>query len=81
VFHSFRHSWRPLTKGDEALSIKMVDFYTNFSKSGNPNGKDNGVWTPYTTATPEVMVFNVDGDKASCIMTDSPEFKGPSLRK
>jgi para-nitrobenzyl esterase len=81
VFNSFRHSWRPFTKGDEALSLQMVDYYTNFSKFGNPNGKAGGPWTPYTTATPKFMVFNVDGDKAACTMTDSPEFKGPSPRK
>ncbi len=40
VFHSFRHSWRPFTAGDEALSLKIVDFWTNFAKNGNPNGKD-----------------------------------------
>ena len=81
VFHSFRHSWRPFTAGDEALSNQMVEFYTNFSKFGNPNGKDGDIWTPYTTETPKFMVFNVDGDKADCTMTDSPEFKGPSPRK
>ena len=59
----------------------MVDFYTNFCKSGNPNGKGTDLWTPYTTATPKFMVFNVDGDKAACTMTDSPEFKGPTARK
>jgi para-nitrobenzyl esterase len=81
VFHSLRHSWRPFTKGDEALSLQMIDFYTNFAKFGNPNGKDNGLWAPYTTATPKFVVFDVDGDKAACTMTDSPEFKGPSPRK
>jgi len=81
VFHSFRHSWRPFTKGDEALSLQMLSYYTNFAKFGNPNGKDAGLWTPYTAATPKFMVFNVDGDKANCTMSDTPEFKGPSARK
>ena len=81
VFHSFRHSWRPFTKGDEALSLQMVEYYTNFAKFGNPNGKDSGIWTPYTSATPKFIVFNIDGDKANCTMSDTPEFKGPSQRK
>jgi para-nitrobenzyl esterase len=81
VFHSFRHSWRPFTAGDEALSKEMVDYYTNFAKYGNPNGKGDGLWTPYTAETPKFMEFNVDGDKAACAMTDTPEFKGPSPRK
>jgi para-nitrobenzyl esterase len=81
VFHSFRHSWRPFTAGDEALSNKMVDFYTNFSKYGNPNGKEDGLWTPYTAETPKFIIFDVNGDEAACTMSDTPEFKGPSPRK
>jgi para-nitrobenzyl esterase len=81
VFHAFRHSWRPFTKGDEALSLQMLGYYTNFAKFGNPNGKDPGLWTPYSAATPKFMVFNADGDKANCTMSDTPEFKGPSPRK
>jgi len=81
VFHSFRHSWRPFTAGDEELSLQMVDYYTNFAKFGNPNEKDPGPWTPYTAESPKFMVFDVVGDKATCTMTDNPEFKGPSPRK
>jgi len=81
VFHSFSHSWRPFTAGDEALSFKIVDYWTNFAKFGNPNGKDGGTWTPYSAELPEFMAFNVDGDKAVCTMTDTPEFKGTSPLK
>lgn len=81
IFHSFKHSWRPFTAGDEALSLKMVDFWTNFAKYGNPNGSAEGEWTPYTPDSPKFMVFDVDGEKATFTMTDKPEFKGPaSLR-
>ena len=81
VFHSLSHSWRPFTEGDKDLSNRIVDFYTNFAKYGDPNGKEPGVWVPYSAANPGFMVFNVDGDKASCTMTDTPEYKGPaSLR-
>lgn len=81
VFHSFRHSWRPFTAGDEALSYKMVDYYTNFSKYGNPNGNEDGLWTPYTAEIPKFMVFDVNGNEAACTMSDTPEFKGQSPRK
>jgi para-nitrobenzyl esterase len=81
VFHSFRHSWRPFTAGDEALSNKMVTYYTNFARYGNPNGKEGGIWTPYTTETPKFMVFDVNENEAACTMTDNPEFKGVSPRK
>jgi para-nitrobenzyl esterase len=81
VFHSFAHSWRPFTAGDKELSAKMVSYWTNFAKFGNPNGKESGPWTPYTAKTPEFMIFNVAEDKAVCTMSATPEFKGPSPRK
>jgi para-nitrobenzyl esterase len=81
VFHSLRHSWRPFTKGDEALSLKQVDYWTNFAKYGNPNGKAAGEWTPYTTDSPKFMILDADADKAICSMSDSPKFLGPSPRK
>jgi para-nitrobenzyl esterase len=81
VFHSFRHSWRPFTKGDEELSLKMVDYYTNFAKYGNPNGKAAGDWTPYTADSPKFMILDADAEKAICAMSDSPKFLGPSPRK
>jgi para-nitrobenzyl esterase len=81
VFHSLKHSWRPFTAGDSALSKKMVDYWTNFAKSGNPNGKDDVSWTPYTAGLPKFMVFNVDGDKATCTMTDKPDYKHPATLK
>ena len=81
VFHSFRHSWRPFTAGDNALSNQIVDYWTNFAKYGNPNGKGDGIWTPYTAELPEFMMFNTDGDKAVCTMTDTPEYKGSSFRR
>jgi len=76
VFHSLRHSWRPFTAGDEELSSRIVDFWTNFARYGNPNGSKEGIWTPYTKENPQFMVFNAEGDKASFTMTDKPEFKG-----
>jgi para-nitrobenzyl esterase len=81
VFHSLRHSWRPFTKGDDELSKQMVDYWTNFAKFGNPNGKDQGPWTPYSAKLPKFMVFNVDGDKAACTMTETPEYKKPASLK
>jgi len=79
VFHSFRHSWRPFTAGDQALSEQMVDYYTNFAKFGNPNGTDKAVWTPYSPKVPEVMVLDVNGDRASCTMTSSPKYRGSAF--
>jgi para-nitrobenzyl esterase len=76
AFHSFKHSWRPFTAGDEALSNKIVDFWTNFAKFGDPNGKDGGAWTPYTAEAPGFMAFDANENEALCAMTDTPEYKG-----
>jgi len=76
VFHSFKHSWRPFTAGDEVLSNKIVDCWTNFARFGDPNGKGGGVWTPYTAEAPQFMVFDVNENEALCTMTGTPEYKG-----
>ncbi|MBN1924543.1 MAG: carboxylesterase family protein [Prolixibacteraceae bacterium] len=81
VFHSLKHSWRPFTAGDEALSLQMVDYYTNFAKYGNPNGEGEEIWTPYTKETPMFMSLDANETEAVCTMTDSPKFYGrASLR-
>jgi para-nitrobenzyl esterase len=81
IFHSFAHSWRPFTKGDEALSQQIVDYWTNFAKSGNPNGKDKETWVPFSVQSPKLNIFNVNGDQASCTMSANPEYKGPATLK
>jgi len=81
VFHSFKHSWRPFNAGDEELSQKMVDYWTNFSKFGNPNGNAEGDWTPFTATNPKFMSLDVDGEKATFTMTETPEYKGPASLK
>lgn len=60
VFHTLKRSWRPFTKADDALSIEMVNAWTNFATYNDPNGKGNIVWTPYTTETPQYMVFKLN---------------------
>ncbi len=57
VFKSLKHCWRPWTEGDWALSERMLTAWSNFAKYGNPNGSENGEWTPYTTDQPGFMRF------------------------
>ena len=55
MFHTLGRSWRPMEEHDFALSDKMMDYWTNFAKFGNPNGKDvDGQWKPYTRTSPYV---------------------------
>jgi para-nitrobenzyl esterase len=80
IFHSFKHSWRPFTAGDKALSLKMVDFWTNFAKYGDPNGKGQVIWTPFTKESPKFITLDVvEGDKASFVMTETPKFLGGGM--
>ncbi|MEO8884685.1 MAG: carboxylesterase family protein, partial [Mucilaginibacter sp.] len=81
IFHSLRHSWRPFTAGDEELSKKMVDFWTNFAKSGNPNGKLESTWKPYTAQNPQFLLLDADKDKAVFSMTATPQYKGSGLNR
>ena len=63
VFKSLKNCWRPWTPGDRDLSEVMLTAWSNFAKYGDPNGPDGGVWTPYTAAQPEFMVFKLDEDE------------------
>jgi para-nitrobenzyl esterase len=76
IFHSLRHSWRPFTAGDEALSTKMLEYYTNFAKFGNPNGMESGTWTPFTAESPAYMIFDAGENEAQLTMSDEPKHIG-----
>lgn len=60
VFKSLKHCWRPWVQGDWDLSEKMITAWTNFAKYSNPNGKEDGEWTPCTKKTPQFMIFKLD---------------------
>lgn len=44
AFHTLSHSWRPYTKEDEEISNKMVQYFSNFIKYGDPNGENLPKW-------------------------------------
>lgn len=81
IFHSQKHSWRPFTEGDKALSVQLTDYWTNFAKFGDPNGKDGGPWNPYTAGHPEFMVFDADETKPVLTMTATPVYKGSLFKR
>ena len=71
VFKSLKHSWRPNTPGDWALAEVELTAWSNFAKTGNPNGKTGEKWTPYTKENPRFMVFKLDAhDKENSGMGD-----------
>lgn len=43
-FGTLDSCWRPMTDLDHALSAQMVDYLTNFAKTGDPNGEGLPHW-------------------------------------
>lgn len=48
MFGTLSRCWRPFTKTDYSLSEKMLDYWTNFMKTGDPNGPSLDEWRPFT---------------------------------
>ena len=77
VFKSLKHCWRPWTQGDWDLSEKMLTAWTNFAKYSNPNGAEDGVWTPCTAENPSFMLFKLDENDAEA--SEMGEFILPQM--
>ena len=56
---TLRRCWRPWTEADYSLSEKMLDYWTGFMKTGNPNIGVHPRWNPCRAAEPFVMELNV----------------------
>lgn len=54
MFGTLDRSWRPFTQADHALSVRMLDAWTDFCKSGNPG------WPAYKQDKPYKECFNVE---------------------
>ena len=48
MFGQVELSTKPMKKEDYELAERMVKYWTNFAKYGNPNGLAAGDWKPYT---------------------------------
>lgn len=59
MFNTLGRSWRPFTQADFDLSERIMDYWTNFAKYGNPNGPADGSWKPFSLTEPYVEVLNV----------------------
>jgi len=60
VFNTVKRCWRPLGELDEALSERMVSYWSNFMKNGNPNGEGLQNWSACTHGLEDVMKFDID---------------------
>ncbi len=65
-FHgTLGRSWRGLHEEDYKLSDLIMTYWTNFARTGDPNGLASDgstlpTWTPYTADKPETMMFCAD---------------------
>lgn len=73
IFQTFLRSWRPYTGADFDLSNTMCGFWTNFMKTGDPNGNGLPKWSAYASGTKQAMRF----DRAQpCEMVDPANYDG-----
>ncbi len=55
MFGTLDRCWRPWEERDRELSSRMLDYWTDFMKTGDPNGAGKQVWKPCTREDPEVF--------------------------
>ena len=59
MFGTLGKSWRPMEAADYELSERMVSYWTNFARTGNPNGEGLPVWEPCTEKDAYVQILDV----------------------
>ena len=74
VFGTLDRDWRPYTPEDYALSETMIDYWTNYARTGDPNGGDLARWDKYTKEKPLAMKLDI----GQCGMADC---EGPAVKK
>lgn len=55
VFGTLSRCWRPWEDRDRELSDRMAEYWTNFAKTGDPNGPGLPRWEPYTGAGQKII--------------------------
>ncbi len=64
AFNTLNKSWRPYDEEDNKVSLLMVNYFINFIKNGNPNGKDLPLWNKNKH---KVLRFRLNNTKMSHI--------------
>jgi para-nitrobenzyl esterase len=49
---------RPWEEIDHTLAQQMSDYWANFAKTGNPNGRGLATWAPFASDPDQAMVFD-----------------------
>jgi para-nitrobenzyl esterase len=55
LFETLNRNWRPFTGDDYELSLLVADYWSNFIKTGNPNGQHRPQWSQWTKGSPLTM--------------------------
>ncbi len=76
AFETLAKCWRPFTGKHYDLARQICNYWTNFARSGDPNGPDaDGTpmepWEPYAAGNEKVMFF---GDAPALIPAEESEF-------
>lgn len=58
TYERFPNKW---TSYDQQLSEAVIDYWTSFAKTGDPNTPGRPLWLPYTSKHPLTMTFTNDG--------------------
>ena len=69
-------SWRKMGEDDYKTAEYMMKYWTNFARTGNPNGEGLPQWTPYTKESPLTMRIN-----EAPSMSDMPDSVGVQVLK
>jgi para-nitrobenzyl esterase len=76
AFETLAKCWRPFTGKHYDLARHICNYWTNFARSGDPNGPDADgspmeTWEPYTAENQKVMFF---GDRPELIKATENDF-------
>ena len=59
VFGTLQRCWRPFVAADYDLSETILNYWTHFMKTGDPNSPGQATWTPYAKETPFTMTLDI----------------------
>jgi para-nitrobenzyl esterase len=60
MFGTLGNCWRPMEKADYELSERMVSYWTNFAKTGDPNGEGLPDWKPCTQSNTYIQLLDIN---------------------
>lgn len=80
IFGTLDRCWRTMDGRHHDLSAAMIKYWTNFAKSGDPNGDDLVFWSPFTTEQPQEL-YLTEKDMAMRPVKNADIIHGTYLKK